>query len=217
MWRCKIKNIYSVQEKKRLVRVISLILTVRRTSIGFWQCVPVVPIIGQKHLVLIYFYFYETWSLSPNKKIRHLFHQYILLNEVKCGYKPLGQNIYIFKLSSAWLLFQKRKPAFQTAPATGLMLIRLRPRLMCPLKFILGLRVPWTMCPHSIHPLLIFFILSFQTAIFIPTISVELVVFQSAKLALWIRNRGNAIRRSEEYRQNYARFLWKEIQLRFPF
>ncbi len=42
-------------------------------------------------------------------------------------------------------------------------------------------------------------------------------VFQPAKFESWIRNRGDPIDRSEEYRQQDIRFLWKKIQLLFPF
>ncbi len=70
----------------------------------------------------------------------------------------------------------------------------------------------------AIHCLIekIFFFLSFHAAIFKPTISLE-PVFQPVELALWIRNRGDAIRHSEECKQIDVRFLWNKIQLHFPF
>jgi hypothetical protein len=66
---------------------------------------------------------------------------------------------------------------------------------------------------------MVFVILSFYSAIFLPTILFE-PVFQPAKfgsLDTEQRRRHYSISRSEEYRQNYIRFLWKKIQLRFPF
>ncbi len=63
---------------------------------------------------------------------------------------------------------------------------------------------------------LFYFSLSFYTVIFKPMILFE-PVFQPAKFESWMRNRGDAISRSEEYRQRDIRFLWNKIQLLFPF
>jgi hypothetical protein len=62
------------------------------------------------------------------------------------------------------------------------------------------------------------FCLSFYTAIFKPTSLLE-PVFQPAKFGSWIRNREDAIRRSEKCRTIcfVIRFLWNIIQLYFRF
>jgi hypothetical protein len=57
---------------------------------------------------------------------------------------------------------------------------------------------------------LLYFSLSFHTAIFKPTVSLE-PVLQPAKLTLWMRNKGDAIIHSEELKTYYDSFYWIKI------